>query len=66
MKVMIQTSLDGCPEHCRNLDLDYDADEISPTIDGTRLGVMVQVDCRHCDVCKIREKEPDGTIREVC
>lgn len=65
MKVMVQTSLDGCPESCAKLDLDYDVEEMLPIINGKQSGVIVTVDCTHCDVCRLRDREADGKVRRV-
>lgn len=65
MKVMVQTSLDGCPDSCAKLDIDYKVDEMLPIINGECSGIIVTVDCSHCEVCGIRDREADGKVRSV-
>ena len=65
MKVMVQTSLDGCPDSCSKLELDCYAEPMMPMINGELSGVIVTVDCEHCDVCRLRTGEPEGRVRKV-
>lgn len=62
---MIQTTLDGCPNRCDALELDYNVETIDHGGPYGETAIIIQAYCAHCNVCKIREGEPDWTIRDI-